>query len=360
MYTVVQIYNSYKHINKKESKNPKLYVFQYKDHLGNVRLSYADINNNGSIEPASEILEENNYYPFGLKHQGYNELANVNRSEQAEKYQYNGKEWNDALGLNIYEMDLRQYDPAIGRWTVQDPVIHHEFSPYSAFDNNPVYWADPSGADAVPVSVMDLFNSAEGDITTFTFVNGSLIGTETYMVEELLQNLYELRPLEGTEYEGSKGNAYGGGHGNGGGNGDKNVYVIKRGSKAVKDTGKAAELISTLDEILGKNSKLFGKFGKIGGWMAKGGEVVYDGIEWYEGKISGYRFSFRLGTVVTSAVVGAEVGTSVGGPYGFAAGTAIGLVAGAVEGAWDVWFPQFEAGMARFYNNIIYNISRYH
>src|SRR5690606_12117267 len=161
---------------------------------------------------------------FGLKHQGYNELANANRSEQAEKYQYNGKEFEDSFGLNIYEMDLRQYDPAIGRWTVQDPVIHHEFSPYSAFDNNPAYWADPSGADAVPVSVMDLFNAAEGDITTFTFVNGSLIGTETYMVEELLQNLYELRPLEGTEYEGSKGNAYGGGgggNGNGGGKGTK-------------------------------------------------------------------------------------------------------------------------------------------
>src|SRR5690606_16452655 len=197
-----------------------MYAYQYKDHLGNIRLSYADINDNGVIEAATEILEENNYYPFGLKHQGYNSIANNNRNEAAEKYKYNGKEYEDALGLNIYEMDLRQYDPAIGRWTVQDPVIHHEFSPYSAFDNNPVYWADPSGADAVPVSVMDLFNAAEGDITTFTFVNGSLIGTETYMVEELLQNLYELRPLEGTEYEGSKGSAYGGGgggHGKGGG-----------------------------------------------------------------------------------------------------------------------------------------------
>src|SRR5690554_3135551 len=198
----------------KKDNNNYLYVFQYKDHLGNVRLSYADCNNDGIIQPSSEILEENNYYPFGLKHQGYNDIANSCRSEDAEKYQYNGKEFEDNFGLNIYEMDLRQYDPAIGRWTVQDPVIHHDFSPYSAFDNNPVYWADPSGADAVPVSIMDLFNAAEGDITTFTFVNGSLIGTETYMVEELLQNLYELRPLEGTEYEGSKGNAYGGGNRN--------------------------------------------------------------------------------------------------------------------------------------------------
>ena len=45
-------------------------------------------------------------------------------------------------------MDMRQLDPAIGRWVVQDPVVHHEFSPYSAFDNNPVYWSDPSGADS--------------------------------------------------------------------------------------------------------------------------------------------------------------------------------------------------------------------
>jgi len=43
------------------------YVYQYKDHLGNVRLSYADTNNNGSVTSV-EIREENNYYPFGLKH----------------------------------------------------------------------------------------------------------------------------------------------------------------------------------------------------------------------------------------------------------------------------------------------------
>ncbi|SNZ01914.1 hypothetical protein [Flagellimonas pacifica] len=42
------------------------YVYQYKDHLGNVRLSYMD--DNGTLE----IVEENNYYPFGLERIGYN------------------------------------------------------------------------------------------------------------------------------------------------------------------------------------------------------------------------------------------------------------------------------------------------
>ena len=61
------------------------YVYQYKDHLGNVRISYSDANNNGIIEIAAntggnytEIIEESNYYPFGLKHKGYNNVVSSN------------------------------------------------------------------------------------------------------------------------------------------------------------------------------------------------------------------------------------------------------------------------------------------
>jgi hypothetical protein len=46
-------------------------------------------------------------------------------------------------------MDMRDYDPAIGRWTGIDPVTHFPQSPYNAFDGNPVTFADPSGADGV-------------------------------------------------------------------------------------------------------------------------------------------------------------------------------------------------------------------
>lgn len=49
----------------------------------------------------------------------------------------------------MYDMDMRDYDPALGRWVVQDPVVHHSMSPYNAFDNNPLVFADPSGADSV-------------------------------------------------------------------------------------------------------------------------------------------------------------------------------------------------------------------
>lgn len=174
------------------------------------------MNNNGSIEPASEILEENNYYPFGLKHQGYNELANANRSEQAEKYQYNGKEWNDALGLNIYEMDLRQYDPAIGRWTVQDPVIHHDFSPYSAFDNNPAYWADPSGADAIT------WIDSEGNLLGATFTGTDAMDAFLFLTGQSSADFLETLTMQVYEFDDiDDSGGGGGGGGNGGGNRQK-------------------------------------------------------------------------------------------------------------------------------------------
>src|SRR5690554_1442765 len=132
---------------KRNTNNTYLYVYQYKDHLGNVRLSYADINKNGTIEPASEILEENNYYPFGLLHKGYNNIANSNRSEGAERYKFNGMEWQPELGLDLYDFGARNYDAAIGRWFNMDPLAEKYLgiSTYAYVANSPINAIDPDG-----------------------------------------------------------------------------------------------------------------------------------------------------------------------------------------------------------------------
>ncbi|MEM9078773.1 MAG: DUF6443 domain-containing protein [Bacteroidota bacterium] len=119
------------------------YVYQYTDHLGNPRLSYADRDNSGTITN-DEIIEENNYYPFGLQQKGYNTAI----TGRKHNYKYNNTELEEGLGLNWYEMPLRSYDPTIARWNRLDPVIHHSLSTYNAFDNNPVFFADPSGGDS--------------------------------------------------------------------------------------------------------------------------------------------------------------------------------------------------------------------
>jgi RHS repeat-associated protein len=113
------------------------YVYQYKDHLGNVRLSYTD--NNGTLQ----IIEENNYYPFGLRHKGYNNVVNGTEHQ----WKYNGKELNESLGLNWYDYGARRYQADIGRWTTIDPAANEYvgISPYSYAANNPMVFTDPDG-----------------------------------------------------------------------------------------------------------------------------------------------------------------------------------------------------------------------
>ncbi|MGY0427335.1 MAG: RHS repeat-associated core domain-containing protein, partial [Polaribacter sp.] len=120
---------------------------------------------------SSEIIEENNYYPFGLKHKGYNNVISSNGNSVAQKFKYNGIELEESLGLNLYEMGHRMYNPAIGRFMGIDPVTHFSQGTSVAFDNDPIFWADPSGADATSF-VTDLFNSSS-DGTTWTNNNGT-------------------------------------------------------------------------------------------------------------------------------------------------------------------------------------------
>ncbi|WP_372474856.1 RHS repeat domain-containing protein [Capnocytophaga sp. ARDL2] len=165
-----------------------LYVYQYKDHLGNIRLSYADVNDNGVIEPASEILEESNYYPFGLKHQGYNEITNVNKSIAAEKYKFGGKEWNDELGLNLYDFHARNYDAAIGRTTTYDPMAEefYRLSPQSFLNNNPINFVDPTGMVAFPAD-----SYGRNLLMTGAAFNFSYFGEEQFKGEGV-ENDYQL------------------------------------------------------------------------------------------------------------------------------------------------------------------------
>jgi RHS repeat-associated protein len=102
--------------------------------LGNTRVSYF---HNGS---GIEVLEENNYYPFGLKHEGYNALAG-NPSYQ---YKYNGKELQET---GMYDYGARFYMPDIGRWGVVDPLaeVNRAWSTYRYAYDNPIRFIDPDG-----------------------------------------------------------------------------------------------------------------------------------------------------------------------------------------------------------------------
>ncbi len=109
------------------------YVYYYTDHLGNIRLTYTK----DMVSNQLKIMDENHYYPFGLKHQKYTSPGSLDLKAESEDiarpgyatstpfmYKYNGKEFQDELGLGLYDYGWRNYDPAIARWVVPDPLLN--------------------------------------------------------------------------------------------------------------------------------------------------------------------------------------------------------------------------------------------
>jgi RHS repeat-associated protein len=122
-----------------------MHEYVLRDHLGNTRVTFTDADNNG-IVAASDIKQINNYYPFGLNMEG-----NWNGAEGSNKYQYNGKQWNDDFGLGWNDYGARFYDPAVARWWSVDPEAESgkqpSWNPYHYVFDNPIKNTDPDGRE---------------------------------------------------------------------------------------------------------------------------------------------------------------------------------------------------------------------
>jgi RHS repeat-associated protein len=83
-----------------------------------------------------------NYYAFGLAFNSYQRENSVPND-----YKFNGKEEQNELGLNTIDFGWRQYDPAIARWNVVDPLSEKRYwmNPYNFVQNNPINRFDPNG-----------------------------------------------------------------------------------------------------------------------------------------------------------------------------------------------------------------------
>jgi hypothetical protein len=70
---------------RRDEKGTFQYYFVLRDHLGNTRVTFADLNQDDAINEKEEIVQINHFYAFGLNMEG-----NWNGANGANKYQSYG------------------------------------------------------------------------------------------------------------------------------------------------------------------------------------------------------------------------------------------------------------------------------
>lgn len=138
-----------------------VYEYVINDHLGNGRVWFADLNNDGVISRTDmndEVTLEQDYYPFGMS---MNKPSNFDDIQPTNEFRYNSKELEEGLGW--YNYGARFYDPAIGRFMSVDPLseLYPSTNSYVYTLNNPIIFIDPDGRY---VSTNDGYNELKKDM----------------------------------------------------------------------------------------------------------------------------------------------------------------------------------------------------
>ena len=110
-----------------------------------------------------------NYYPFGLKHKGYNNVTSANGNSVAQKFGYANKELEEDLDLNTISYGWRDYDPAIARFNKIDRFAgkYQSLTPYHFTANNPMLSKEIKGDSIIKVVIDDKSGYIKGENTIY-------------------------------------------------------------------------------------------------------------------------------------------------------------------------------------------------
>jgi len=131
------------------------------DHLGSVRA----IVENGSV------VERNDFYPFGTRHDnGFPRLS-------ANRWRFSGKEEQDAaFGVAYSDFGARFYDRSAA-WNAIDPMAekYYAVSPYVYCIDNPVHFVDPNGKRVL------IWYNDNGTRRSFQYSGGVVIHSNSFV-----------------------------------------------------------------------------------------------------------------------------------------------------------------------------------
>jgi RHS repeat-associated protein len=135
----------------------------------NTEATPVSINNTAVALISGQLVEEYNYYPYGLVFDQTQVAGSIKKTD----YLYNGKElqhneFSAGNGLELADYGARMYDPQIGRWTASDPLSESRdwLSPYNYCQNNPILKIDPNGA-----SDDDYYFNKQGQLVDYVPLN---------------------------------------------------------------------------------------------------------------------------------------------------------------------------------------------
>ncbi|SFT91551.1 RHS repeat-associated core domain-containing protein, partial [Chryseobacterium formosense] len=131
------------------------YIYQYKDHLGNVRMSYKKEGND------LLVTDSNDYYPFGMSFIRNAEEVAYFGTGSYKNYKYQGQELQET---GFYSFKWRNYMPDVGRFFNIDPLAekYPTWAPY-VFSGNRV--VDARELEGLEPHV--LFNTRENAAANF-------------------------------------------------------------------------------------------------------------------------------------------------------------------------------------------------